>query len=254
MSSFDIELNQVNYRYEKELVLSNITLRVAKGDFLAILGPNGSGKSTLVKLILGLIKPTSGEIKLFGTPIQQFKKREWIGYVSQKSNAFNQRFPATVFEVVLSGLTKKTGLMKKYPKNKDNLVLQALKSVQMEQFIHQPIGELSGGQQQRIFIARALINEPKLLILDEPTVGVDHENVQSFYNMLEELNKKQEITILLITHDVDTVSNRISHVACLNKMIHFHGYKEEYDAMEEDVRENWYGHSVRKIHHKENVT
>ena len=243
-----IELKDVSFQYEYTQVLKNISLRVNEGDFLALIGQNGSGKSTLLKLILGLLKPMSGKITLFGEPISQFKHREWIGYVSQKSNAFNSGFPATVEEVVKSGLTKKVGLFKRYPKDADFLVQCALKDVGMEQFAKRNIGQLSGGQQQRVFIARAMVAEPKLLILDEPTVGIDRENVQAFYDMLAHLNRHHKMTMILVTHEVDTVSDRVSHVACLNQTIHFHGYKNDFDTISEEQIDSWNGHSVRKIH------
>lgn len=246
---YDIELQQVSFQYEQTVVLKSISLQVKQGDFLAILGPNGSGKSTLLKIILGLLKPTSGSVHLFGQKGREFKQREWIGYVSQKSNAFNTGFPATVYEVVASGLVKKTGLFKKLPKNSKILVTDALASVGMEGYAKKSIGELSGGQQQRVFIARALVSNPKCLVLDEPTVGIDHQHVQSFYDMLTKLNREQKITLILVTHDVDTVSNRISHVACLNQSIHFHGFKQDFQKMSDEDRQAWYGHSVRKIHH-----
>ncbi|ETT82310.1 ABC transporter ATP-binding protein [Viridibacillus sp. FSL R5-0477] len=244
-----IELKNVSFQYDYTQVLSNISLKVEQGDFLALLGPNGSGKSTMLKLILGLMRPTSGQIELFGQPANTFKKRELIGYVSQKSNSFNSGFPATVKEVVASGLTKKIGLFKRYLADQNDKVMQALQDVGMDGFANRNIGELSGGQQQRVFIARALVAEPKLLILDEPTVGIDHENVQSFYDMLANLNEHHKMTMILVTHDVDTVSNRISHVACLNQTIHFHGFKNDYDSLSDDQLNAWYGHAVRKIHH-----
>ncbi|MCP1145298.1 metal ABC transporter ATP-binding protein [Lysinibacillus endophyticus] len=248
MSESIIEMKNVSFQYEYTQVLNNISFKVNEGDFLAILGPNGSGKSTLLKILLGLLKPQSGEIKLFGQPNETFRQREWIGYVSQKSNAFNSGFPATVEEVVKSGLTKKVGMFKRMPKDALLQVQDALKAVGMERFSKKNIGELSGGQQQRVFIARALIAKPKILVMDEPTVGIDHENVQSFYDMLYSLNKEQNITIILVTHDVDTVSNRISHVACLNQTIHFHGYKQEFDEISQEQLDKWQGHAVRKIH------
>ena len=248
MSEPIIEMKNVSFQYEYTQVLNNISFKVNEGDFLAILGPNGSGKSTLLKILLGLLKPHAGEIKLFGHPNETFRQREWIGYVSQKSNAFNTGFPATVEEVVKSGLTKKVGMFKRMPKDALIQVQDALKAVGMERFSKKNIGELSGGQQQRVFIARALIAKPKILVLDEPTVGIDHENVQSFYDMLYALNKEQNITIILVTHDVDTVSNRISHVACLNQTIHFHGYKQEFDEISQEQLDKWQGHAVRKIH------
>lgn len=246
---YDIELHNVSFQYDQNIVLKNISLQVKQGDFLAVLGPNGSGKSTLLKIILGLLKPTSGTVDLFGVKSRDFKEREWLGYVSQKSNAFNTGFPATVYEVVQSGLVKKTGLFKKFPKDSFQRVEKALNSVGMIDFMNQSIGELSGGQQQRVFIARALVAEPKCLILDEPTVGIDHQHVQSFYNMLAELNREQNLTLILVTHDVDTVSSKISHVACLNQTIHFHGFKNEFNQLSDEDRQAWYGHSVRKIHH-----
>lgn len=244
-----IELKNVSFQYDYTQVLSNISLKVEQGDFLALLAPNGSGKSTMLKLILGLMRPTSGQIELFGQPANTFKKRELIGYVSQKSNSFNSGFPATVKEVVASGLTKKIGLFKRHLADQNDKVMQALQDVGMDGFANRNIGELSGGQQQRVFIARALVAEPKLLILDEPTVGIDHENVQSFYDMLANLNEHHKMTMILVTHDVDTVSNRISHVACLNQTIHFHGFKNDYDSLSDDQLNAWYGHAVRKIHH-----
>lgn len=243
-----IELKDVSFQYEYKQALKNISLRVNEGDFLALIGQNGSGKSTLLKLILGLLKPMSGEIKLFGEQASHFKHREWIGYVSQKSNAFNSGFPATVEEVVKSGLSQKVGLFKRYPKDADILVKSALKDVGMDKFLKRNIGQLSGGQQQRVFIARALVSDPKLLILDEPTVGIDRENVQAFYDMLAHLNKHHNMTMILVTHDVDTVSDRVSHVACLNQSIHFHGYKNDFDTISEEQIASWNGHSVRKIH------
>lgn len=245
-----IQLQNVYYQYEQTEALKNISIKIEEGDFLAIIGPNGSGKSTLLKIILGLLKPTKGKVLLFGKPVPLFKEKELIGYVSQKSNAFNTGFPATVEEVVQSGLVKKVGLFRSYPKNVQNKVKEALTSVGMEKFAKKNIGDLSGGQQQRVFIARALVSDPKILILDEPTVGVDSKNVRSFYHMLSHLNREHQITIVLVTHDVDAVSKSISHVACLNQTIHFHGYKNEMDSMSDEQLEAWYGHSVRKVNHR----
>ena len=248
-----INLHNISYQYEQTKALIDINLTIAEGDFLAIIGPNGSGKSTLLKIILGLLKPTKGEVLLFGKPVTQFKDKERIGYVSQKSNSFNTGFPATVTEVVRSGLVKKTGLFHRYPATVNKEVKTALKSVGMDEFAMKNIGELSGGQQQRVFIARALISNPNVLILDEPTVGVDSKNVKSFYHMLSHLNREHNITIVLVTHDVDAVSKSISHVACLNQRIHFHGFKNEMDQMSDEQLEAWYGHAVRKVDHQSEV-
>lgn len=249
-----IELRNVSYYYEKTEALKDVSLTVNEGDFLAIIGPNGSGKSTLMKLILGLLKPMQGDVYLFGKPVQEFKDRACIGYVSQKSNSFNSGFPATVFEVVRSGLAKKTGLFHRYPKDAEQQVKAALISVGMQAYMNRPISALSGGQQQRVFIARALISKPKILLLDEPTVGIDQQNMQSFYRMLTHLNKHHDITIILITHDVDAVSKSISHVACLNRTIHFHGYQQEMEQLSDEQLEEWYGHPVRRVTHKGGTT
>jgi len=245
-----IEIKHLFYRYEKDTVLENINMTIPDGSFLAIVGPNGSGKSTLLKLILGLLKPQKGDIFLFGQEINKFKDWQKIGYVSQKANSFNTGFPATVFEVVASGLTKKLGLFKFFKKEHSTKVNEALDAVGMKGFRSRNIGELSGGQQQRVFIARALVSEPSLLILDEPTVGVDAENVYSFYQMLEELNKKREITLLLVTHDIGTISDKVSHVACLNKHLHFHGETAEFEQLNRDGLSKVYGHDVHLLTHQ----
>ncbi|WP_420812947.1 metal ABC transporter ATP-binding protein [Peribacillus acanthi] len=223
-----IQVKDLSYKYESDIVLEHINLTVDKGSFLGIVGPNGSGKSTLLKLLLGLIKIQQGEIRLFETDIKQFKDWDKIGYVSQKANSFNSGFPATVYEVVASGLTKKLGLFKFQTKQHKEKILDALESVGMISFWNRNIGELSGGQQQRVFIARALVSDPELLILDEPTVGVDAQNVKQFYTMLEDLNHTLGITLLLVTHDIGSVSEKVTHVACLNKHMHFHGNTKEY--------------------------
>ncbi|MEH7178771.1 metal ABC transporter ATP-binding protein [Neobacillus vireti] len=244
-----IEIKKLFYRYEKDTVLENINLTVPNGSFLAIVGPNGSGKSTLLKLILGLLKPQKGEIRLFEQDINKFSDWQQIGYVSQKANSFNTGFPATVFEVVSSGLTKKIGLFHFFKKVHNQKVHDALESVGMGKYSNRNIGELSGGQQQRVFIARALVSEPKLLILDEPTVGVDVENVNAFYHMLADLNQKRGITLLLVTHDIGTISDKVTHVACLNKRLHFHGDTSEFEKHQIEGMSELYGTDVHLLAH-----
>lgn len=236
-----INVKDVSYRYEKETVLEHINLSIPEGAFLAVVGPNGSGKSTLLKLLLGLLKVQSGSIELFGTKINQFKAWDRIGYVSQKANSFNSGFPATVFEVVLSGMTKKIGLFRFAGKKEKQKVKDALQSVGMLSFANRNIGELSGGQQQRVFIARALVSEPDLLILDEPTVGVDAANEKQFYTILEHLNRELGITLMLVTHDLEAVADKVTHVACLNKHLHFHGNSHEYQQLSDVELSCFYG-------------
>lgn len=245
-----IQIRQLSYRYEKENVLQRIDLNVPNGSFLAVVGPNGSGKSTLLKLVLGLLKVQEGDIQLFGVDIHRFKDWHLIGFVSQKANSFNTGFPATVYEVVGSGLTKKVGLFKFLRQDDHKKIKEAIKSVGLENYMNRNIGELSGGQQQRVFIARALVSEPKLLILDEPTVGVDAQNVQSFYDMLESLNKKRGITLILVTHDIGTISDKVTDVACLNKHLHFHGKSEEFEKLQRNEMSQFYGHDVHLLSHE----
>jgi zinc transport system ATP-binding protein len=244
-----VEIDHVSYRYEREQVLEDIHLTIPKGAFLAIVGPNGSGKSTLIKLLLSLLNLQQGRIRLFGEEIEKFKDWQKVGYVSQKANSFNSGFPATVYEVVASGLTKRLGLFRYLKKEDKQKIKEAVESVDMQHFLNRNIGDLSGGQQQRVFIARALVSNPELLILDEPTVGVDAKNVKHFYEMLEELNKNWGITLLLVTHDVSAVSDKVTHVACLNRNLHFHGDSSEYENFKSDELSIFYGHDISLLSH-----
>lgn len=248
MSETIIKLQDVHFKYDHNVVLEQISLDIHVGEFWALIGPNGSGKSTLLKIILGLLKPTKGSVQLFGVDVDSFKERERLGYVSQKSNAFNTGFPATVLEVVKSGLTQKKGLFKRFTKNDEQAAMEALRIVDMDSFAHRNIGQLSGGQQQRVFIARALVGKPELLILDEPTVGIDQQNVASFYRMLQALNRDYGIAILLVSHEIDLVTELATHVACLNRSMHFHGVQSDYHKMDNDEISKWYGHPVRRVH------
>ncbi len=244
-----INIRNVNYRYESDYVLKNINLSIPKGSFIGLVGPNGSGKSTLLKIILGLLKVQEGEIDLFGTPQQKFKEWERIGFVSQKANSFNTGFPATVSEVVMGGLAKKIGLFRRPGQKEKEAVEKAVKAVGMESFLKRNIGDLSGGQQQRVFIARAIVSQPSILILDEPTVGVDSQNVESFYRMLTYLNKELQMTLLLVTHDIGTITDKVTHVACLNKYLHFHGSMKQFIKLDEQQLSDLYGHGIRLLDH-----
>jgi zinc transport system ATP-binding protein len=228
MSEPIITMNNISYAYEKKAVLDHVEFSIEKGDFIGLVGPNGGGKTTLVKLMLGLLQPQSGAIHIFNEPVKNFKARHQIGFVSQKANSFNKGFPATVFEVVSSGLTAKIGYFQFFKKKHKDKVLQAIEEVDMLDYAFENIGSLSGGQQQRVFIARALVNEPKLLILDEPTVGIDEENVKRFYELLHHLHQYDNLTLLLITHDTTPMLAYATHIAYLNKEILFKGTTSDY--------------------------
>lgn len=244
-----ISLQDINFSYENKTILHHINFEIPKGAFVGLLGPNGGGKTTLIKIILGMSKPDSGRLTLFDKSLEEFKDWNKIGFVSQKSNSFNKGFPASVYEVVSSGLTSKVGYFKFFNQKHKEKILQAIDAVGMSEYAYENIGNLSGGQQQRVFIARALVSEPELLILDEPTVGVDYENVQRFYELLHELNKRNGITLLLVTHDTGTMTKYATNIACLNKTLHFHGKPEEYENLTEKEMSKLYGHDVNIISH-----
>jgi len=244
-----VEIKNLNFTYERQRVIEDINLTIEQGSFLGLVGPNGSGKTTLLKCLLGLLKPQQGDIKLFGQPIQKFKNWHEIGFVSQKANSFNTGFPASVFEVVSSGLTSRLGLFKFMNKQDRTKVYEAIEAVGLGNFAKRNIGEMSGGQQQRAFIARAIVSNPKLLILDEPTVGVDAQTVQNFYDMLLSLNRDLGITLILVTHDVGTITDKVSHVACINKHLHFHGNSKEFESLKDDEMSDFYGHSLHVLSH-----
>src|SRR5690625_3528278 len=216
---------------------------------MGLVGPNGGGKTTLINIILGLLKPDQGSINILDEPIEQFQDWNRIGFVSQKANTFNKGFPATVFEVVAMGLTAKIGYFSFMKRKEKQKVLAAIDQVGMGEYAYKNIGNLSGGQQQRVFIARALVSDPELLILDEPTVGIDYQNVERFYELLHELNKKQNITLLLVTHDTGAMTQYATNIVCLNQTLHFHGKSEEYTALSADYLSEIYGHPVQVIVH-----
>lgn len=213
-----IELSDVTYRIHDNVILDNITFSVKQGEYLGIIGPNGGGKTTLLKIILGLIAANSGSVKLYGTPIEQFNEKHLIGYVPQRVS-YAPLFPATVFEVVASGRTPSLGLFKNLGKHDVEAIEKAFKMAGIADLRDKLIGNLSGGQRQRVFIARALASEPKMLVLDEPSVGVDIASQQTFYTFLNELNTKHGITIIFVSHDIEVIANEVSCVLCLNRTL-----------------------------------
>src|SRR5690625_4428996 len=244
-----ISLKNINFSYGDKQILKNVYLDVPRGVFLGIVGPNGGGKTTLIKVMLGQLTPDHGSITLFNEPIESFKQWNKIGFVSQTANRFNRGFPATVFEVVAMGLTTKLGYFRFFKKQHKEKIMATLKLVNMAEYAKRKIGDLSGGQQQRVFIARALVGDPELLILDEPTVVVDHRNVDSFYELLHWLNKKKNITLLLVTHDTGVMTKYKTNVACINQTLHFHGDSEQYTALTEKDLSKIYGHPVSVVVH-----
>ena len=238
-----VKVEHLTFEYSDAAVLRDVTFTLHPGDFLGIIGANGAGKSTLIKLILGMLKYNSGTIELFGGSLKD--ARDKIGYVAQKAASFNSDFPATVREVVMSNLYPKMGLFKRFKKEHEDRLKAVLKQVGMEDFEDRLIGRLSGGQQQRVFIARALISEPKLLLMDEPTVGVDAQSVKSIMQLIKKLND-EGLTIIMTNHDTPLL------VEASNKLLIFceHGYEEfvtRSDLSMAEVNEIFAG--KRRHHH-----
>ena len=218
-----IETRGLNFSYNRQPVLRNVNLHIQSGDFMAMIGPNGGGKTTLLKLMLGLLDVDSGSIRILGKPPKDVSHR--IGYVPQDIN-INKNFPISVSDVVLMGILKPgRGWARHRHSSADrNSALRALTQVQMEKLRDQRISELSGGQKQRVFVARALVTNPAILLLDEPTSGIDTKGQNELYALLKELNEK--ITIILVSHDLIAISRYVKSVACVNQQLHYHGHAE----------------------------
>lgn len=231
-----VEVKNVSFSYGENEILKNINFNIHRGDYLGIVGSNGSGKTTLLKIILGLLEPSSGSVRLFGLENQDFKNRSKIGYVPQKVTNFDANFPATVMEVVLMGRYAKRGLFRKLTAADRSSARQALEQVEMEKYEDRLIGKLSEGQQQRVFIARALATEPEIIFLDEPTAGVDQEAKDDFYALLKKLNLDLNLTVILITHDIESIAHEAMHVACLDKTLFFYGSSDDF--LKEKVHSN----------------
>jgi len=223
-----ISVENVSFSLQGMEVLRDISFSLSRGDFMALIGPNGSGKTTLIRLILGILKPSSGRILLMGQEVAQFTQWQRLGYVPQKATHLDPYFPASVREVVALGLLPGKRFPRLLTRQDEAAIERALEQVDMKELKNRRIGELSGGQQQRVFIARAIVNGPDVLFLDEPTAGVDAETQARFYDMLAELNRDDDLTIALITHDFGIITKHVNKVACLNQRLFFHGTHEEF--------------------------
>ena len=222
-----VELRSVSLHSDGEVILDQINLRVEPGDFLGIIGPNGAGKTTLLRMILGLETPTSVSVILFGERVEAFRGWGRLGYVPQRV-ALDPRFPATVAEVVASGLTARTGVFHAPGPDAPRAVEEALHLVGMAPHRERLVGRLSVGQRQRALIARALVTRPELLLLDEPTGGIDPEAQEQFYDLLQTLNRSHAVTLVLVTHDIAVVGSAVRKLACLNRRLVFHGEPREF--------------------------
>ncbi len=241
-----IELKDVTVAFEDQIVLEDVSFTVYPGMFVAIIGPNGAGKTTLIRTILGLVKPVKGEVRVFGKPAWTLKEeRKRLGYVPQILSV-DLHFPITAGEVVLMGRYARVGLIRRPSSEDVRIAREAMARVGVEGLWDKPFGKLSGGQRQRVLIARALANTPELLVLDEPTTGVDVAATQTVYSLLREFHD-EGMTILVVSHDVGVVANFVDTVACVNRRLVAHGRPHEVLGSEELAQ--MYGCDVAYFHH-----
>ena len=221
--SIAIELKGVSFGYRAgQRVLEDVSLRVAEGEFVAIAGPNGGGKTTLVRIVLGLVRPGSGEALLFGESAQRFSRRRMLGYLSQRAELGGDA-PATVREVVSAGRLATGRLLGPLRRRDREVVAQAIARVGLTTVADVPLRTLSGGMQQRAFIAKALAGEPSVLVLDEPTTGVDAESQESFAGLLDELHSDLGVTILYVSHEFGAVEAVVQRLLLVRRTIVFDG-------------------------------
>ena len=235
-----VEISNLTVKYPEVVALDNVSFVIKQGDFLGIIGPNGAGKSTLFDSMLGLNTTYTGTIKFFDEDIKISKTyHQEIGYVPQRPE-FESNFPATVSDVVRMGLRKKSD---------DKKVDEILQQLMLHELRDRRIGALSGGQLQRVFIAKALVHDPKILILDEPNTGVDQQSINLFFGILKELNSKHGITIIWSSHDLDAVNKLANHVACLNRTLFFHGESEKFFSDDDLVKQYSEASMQEHMHH-----
>jgi len=213
-----IELKNVSFAFGRNKVLEDINLSLTQGDFLGLIGPNGGGKTTLIRLILGVLKPLTGTVRLLGT--NPLEAREKAGYIPQEVSS-NTTFPISVMDVVLMGLARRRGLMRRFTEEDRERAGAVIRKLDLSDLAHRQIGELSGGQRQKVLLARALVAEPEILFLDEPTASIDSSGRNEIYKHLKALNDSGT-TIVLTTHNIGAISTYIKSIACVNRYLHFH--------------------------------
>jgi len=226
-----IEVRDLWFSFNGRPILKDVNLSIQAGDFLAVIGPNGGGKTTLLRLILGLLEPNRGWVRIFGLPPQKAVGR--VGYVPQEVH-LDKRFPISVMDMVLMGRLRHASGRPRYSAADREAAREALERMDMWSLHDRQLGELSGGQRQRVFVARALVAKPSLLLLDEPTAGVDPAHQSEFYTFLRDLN--QTVTIVLVSHDIMIVSAYVRSVACVATQVFYHDSPEVTPQM---IREGY---------------
>lgn len=239
-------LEDVTYAHGNRPAVEDVSLTIEAGEFLGLVGPNGSGKTTLVELLLGLRRPDAGTVRLFGEPPEAFSDGSRLGYVSQDVPGGDAGMPITVRETVAMGRYPSVGLGRFDREDHDRIDL-ALETVGIDDLGRRKLATLSGGQRQRVFIARALAGDADLLVLDEPTAGIDAESREAFYGLLRDLNG-DGLTVVLVEHDIGVVTAFASTVACINRRLFFHG--DTLDFSESDALRRAYGANQRLLDHR----
>lgn len=235
-----VGVDRVNFSYNGPPILENIHFELFRGEFLGLVGPNGGGKSTLLKIILGLLRPDSGSVRVLGEDPR--KSRPAVGYVPQFAS-FTRNFPVSVEDTVLLGRLGKTRRIFGYRAEDRRLALQAMRETGIEALRKRHLSTLSGGQLQRVLLARALVCGPQILILDEPTANIDMRGEEDIFDLLKQLN--QRFSLILVSHDIGFISGYVERVACLNRTLLCH----HTDGLNGDVIQALYPESVRAIHH-----
>ena len=225
-----LTVSNMSAGYEDEVVLEDINLTMNRLDFVGLIGPNGGGKTTLLRVLLGLVTPIRGDVRING--LAPGVGRHQLGYVPQAVDA-DRRFPIDVKDVVLMGRLATRGLLRAYTRDDHEAVDRMLEELDLHEIRTRRFGDLSGGERQRVLIARALVADPQILLLDEPTASVDIRVRENVYDLISRLNEK--MTILLVTHDMGVISSYVKTVGCLNRNLHYHGKKEITAKMLEDA-------------------
>lgn len=240
MNPKPIQIANLRFSYGPVSVLEDANVSIGEKEFISVVGPNGGGKTTLLKIMLGLLEPQHGSVSVFGE--SPAVGRKWIGYLPQYSN-LDAKFPVTALDVVLMGRLGSTRRLGFYTKTDCEAARAMLARVGLEKLHHRPLAALSGGQRQRVLIARALVSQPKLLLLDEPTSSLDDYVEQELFDLLRELNK--DLTIIVVSHDVAYVSRYVEKVICVNRAVHTHPVAE----IDENIIHDMYGEHVHAVRH-----
>jgi len=246
-SNIAIEAKNLSFSYNGTVILDHLTFSIESGAYVGIIGPNGGGKTTLIKLILGLLDPTQGSLNVLGQSPKIARGKGRLGYVLQRIAQGDPAFPATVEEVVKSGRSAQRGMFRWLTVEDRRAVEAAMEKTDILPFRKRLIGSLSGGERQRAFIARALVSDPQILVLDEPTTGIDPAARESFYALLRQLNQEQHIGILFVSHDLEVMIKEANSLLCINKVMVCNC--ESGQSLSPGMIEQLYGKNVSLVHH-----